>query len=120
LKAYDAIFILPAHLDSDGVAAAMQRVRDEIGKLGGQTQEPEGMGKKAFARPMKKQDAGHYVKLRFNLDPEKVAPLRGRIKLIEDVFRVQILQGGQPVPGKRDAGERTPVAGAEKEEAADG
>jgi len=120
LKAYDAIFILPAHLDGDGVAAAMQRVRDEIGKLGGQTQEPEGMGKKAFARPMKKQDAGHYVKLRFNLSPEKVAPLRGRIKLIEDVFRVQILQGSQPVPGTQAAAEEPASAGAETEEVADG
>ena len=49
------------------------------------------LGKKSFARPMRKRDSGVYVKIRFELDPAQVSTLVGRYLLVEDVFRVQIL-----------------------------
>ena len=40
---------------------------------------------------MKKYTTGVYVKVRFELDPAKVAELVDRYRLVEEVFRVQIL-----------------------------
>ena len=40
---------------------------------------------------MKKRDSGVYVKVRLELDPANVDALIKRYKLIEEVFRVQIL-----------------------------
>jgi ribosomal protein S6 len=40
---------------------------------------------------MQKRDHGTYVRMRFELDAGKIATLRERYHLIEDLFRVQIL-----------------------------
>ena len=40
---------------------------------------------------MKKRESGVYVKVRMELDPQKVSELVNRYKLVEEVFRVQIL-----------------------------
>ena len=49
------------------------------------------LGRKTFARVMKKKDSGVYVRVRFELDPSKVAELRSRYALNDEIFRVQIL-----------------------------
>jgi ribosomal protein S6 len=40
---------------------------------------------------MQKRENGVYVQVRFELDPAKVTELVNRYRLVEDVFRVQIL-----------------------------
>ena len=49
------------------------------------------LGKRPFARPMKKQDAGYYYVIDFELEGDQVTPLKERLKLNEFVFRVQIV-----------------------------
>jgi ribosomal protein S6 len=106
--------ILPAALNEDGVRSALQRVREEIARQGGQSQEPDVIGKRTFARPMKKQEAGHYVKLRFELDPNAIDPLLGRLKLAEDVFRLQILRNDD-IAVPEEAADAGAAQGAEDE-----
>jgi len=105
LRAYSALFILPSALGDAAVKKAMQQVRDEIGKLGGVAEDTETMSKRSFARPMGKQDAGHYVKLRFNFEPHNMDALLARLKLNEDIFRVQMLrdeEACEPVSAEKD------------------
>ena len=66
-------------------------VRNEIAKLKGSVLETALLGKQAFVRPMQKMDAGYYAKIRFTLDPLSQAPLLARLKLIDSLFRVQIV-----------------------------
>ena len=47
------------------------------------------MGKKTFARPLKKQKAGLYVVIMFNLDGAKIDAFKVRLKLTTNVFRHQ-------------------------------
>ena len=63
----------------------------EVARLGGNVLEKVSLGKRSFSRPMKKRESGVYVKVRFELDPLKVTELVNRYKLVEEVFRVQIL-----------------------------
>ena len=49
------------------------------------------LGKRTFARPMHKRENGVYALVRFELDPAKVTELVNRYRLVEEVFRVQIL-----------------------------
>ena len=51
----------------------------------------EVVGKRTFARPMQKRDHGVFARIRFELPPANLATLRERYRLIEDLFRVQIL-----------------------------
>ena len=91
MKAYEAMFIFPDTLKDDGVQAATDRAKAEIEKVGGAVREVVPMGKRGFARPLKKRDAGYYVRICFDAEPDKIALLTARYKLIDSVFRVQIV-----------------------------
>ena len=51
---------------------AIEVVNKELGKLGGSIDSSARIGKKQFARIMKKQKSGYYVVLVFSLDTEKI------------------------------------------------
>jgi len=91
LKTYDMICIFPTSLNEEALGDVLTRIDDEIGRLGGQVVSKQPMGERVFARPMKKSDAGIYMTLRCELETGSVDTLRGRLKLVDDLFRAQIL-----------------------------
>ena len=88
---YEGLFIFPETLDEDHLDMSINRVKEEIEKLGGSLESTTRMGKKNFARPLKKQKAGHYVVMMVRLDGRKLDAFRKRLKLASDVFRSQIV-----------------------------
>ena len=88
---YEGLFIFPETLDEEGLDQAVVRVKEELEKLGGTLKSTTRMGKKEFARPLKKQKAGFYVVLMFKLDGAKVDAFKKRLTLATDVFRSQFV-----------------------------
>ena len=88
---YEGLFIFPETLDEDGLDQAVTRVKEELETLGGTLESTTRMGKKNFARPLKKQKAGYYVVLMFKLDGAKVDAFKKRLTLATDVFRSQFV-----------------------------
>ena len=86
---YEGLFIFPEALDEEGLDQALDRVKVELEKLGGAIESTTRMGKKTFARPLKKQKAGLYVVVMFNLNGEKIGDFKARLKLATNVFRHQ-------------------------------
>ena len=91
MKKYDALYIFVGVTKDDVLEANLEKALSEVTRLGGNVLEKVSLGKRSFSRPMKKRESGVYVKVRFELDPLKVAELVNRYKLVEEVFRVQIL-----------------------------
>ena len=91
MKKYDALYIFVGITKDDALNANLEKALAEVTKLGGNILATESLGKRSFSRPMKKRESGVYVKVRFELDPLKVKELVNRYKLVEEVFRVQIL-----------------------------
>lgn len=91
MKKYDALFIFVNAPKEEAVDPITEKVCGEITRLGGVILGSEMLGRKTFARELKKHEAGIYVRVRFELDPAKVADLRARYALSEDIFRVQVL-----------------------------
>ena len=119
MKTYDALYIFVGVAKDDAVEANLEKALAEVTRLGGNVIAKDSLGRRAFARPMKKRENGVYVKVRFELDPLKVDELVNRYHLVEEVFRVQILA----VDARREekiAAERTARAAriAKKEAAA--
>jgi ribosomal protein S6 len=102
---YEALIILPVTLDNEGTDKAIQGIRDEIGRFGGSVARVDMLGKRTFARPMKKHSTGFYARMWFELGGESIAPLLARLKLNDDVFRLQVLrnEGGAPVEEVEEA-----------------
>lgn len=99
MKKYEAMFIFPESLKDDALAAALTKTQEEIKRLGGEIETVTALGKRGFARPMQKKEAGYYALAVFRLPPEQVAPLQARYRLDENVFRVQIVE---PSPHSSD------------------
>ena len=91
MKKYDALYIFVGAVRDDAVEANLEKALAEVTRLGGNVLEKVSLGKRAFSRPIRKRESGVYVKVRFELDPQKVDELVNRYHLVEEVFRVQIL-----------------------------
>ena len=91
MKKYDALYIFVGMAREDAVEASLEKALAEVTRLGGNVIEKVSLGKRTFSRPIRKRESGVYVKVRFELDPQKVDELVNRYHLVEEVFRVQIL-----------------------------
>ena len=91
MKKYDALYIFVGMLRDDAIEASLDKALAEVTRLGGNVLEKVSLGKRSFSRPIRKRESGVYVKVRFELDPQKVEELVNRYHLVEEVFRVQIL-----------------------------
>ena len=91
MKKYDALYIFIGIAKDDALEACLYKALAEVTKRGGNVLEKVSLGRRAFSRPMKKRESGVYVKVRFEIDPAQVDDLVKRYKLVEEVFRVQIL-----------------------------
>ena len=91
MKKYDALYIFVGIAKDDALEACLEKALAEVEKRGGKILEKVSLGRRAFSRPMKKRDSGVYVKVRFEMDPAQLEDLVKRYRLVEEVFRVQIL-----------------------------
>ena len=91
MKKYDGLYIFAGQAKDDILDAQIQKALAEVTRLGGNVLTQEVLGKRDFAHPMHKRTNGVYVLVRFEFDPSKVSELVNRYRLVEEVFRVQIL-----------------------------
>jgi ribosomal protein S6 len=90
-RKYDALYIFVGAAKDETLEKTVEKMRGEITRLSGTILNEEVLGKRSFARVMRKRDHGTYVRIRFELDPANLATLRERYRLLEDLFRVQLL-----------------------------
>lgn len=91
MKKYDGLYIFAGSAKDDVLEKQIEKACGEITRLSGKILNTDVLGKKTFARTMKKRDSGVYVTVRFELDPQQVTALKNRYRLMDEVFRVQIL-----------------------------
>ena len=91
MKKYDALYIFVGIAKDDALNACLEKALAEVARVGGNVLSTESLGKRTFSRPMGKKESGVYVKVRLELDPAKVDELVNRYRLVEEVFRVQVL-----------------------------
>ena len=123
MKKYDALYIFIGISKDDALEACLEKAVAEITKLGGSVLSSESLGKRAFSRKLSKRDSGVYVKVRFEIDPLKVKELLNRYRLVEEVFRVQILavderreaklEGERAARAERQAAKEAPATGGD-------
>ena len=110
MKTYQALIIFSSSLAEDAVKETLQTIRTEVEKTGGVVTATEMLGKRVFARPMKKMETGQYAKLLLQMLPAALAPFTARLKLNEKIFRMQIVE---LKASARKASEKKPESAAE-------
>lgn len=91
MKKYDALYIFVGVAKDDVLEASLSKALAEVTRLGGNVIAQDSLGKRTFARSMKRRDSGVYVKVRFEIDPQQLKELVARYRLVEEVFRVQFI-----------------------------
>lgn len=91
MKKYDGLYIFAGNAKDDVLENSLAKAVAEIERFGGKIEAQDILGKRTFARPMHKRENGVYALVRFKMDPLKVKDLVNRYRLVEEVFRVQIL-----------------------------
>ena len=99
MNKYDGLYIFVGSVKDEALDKQIEKATAEITRLNGNVIDSTVLVRKTFAHRMKKKDSGVYVKVRFELEPDKVKALIARYHLTGDVFRVQILA----VDEKREA-----------------
>jgi small subunit ribosomal protein S6 len=89
---YEGLFIFPETLSEEELDQSIETVKEEFEKLGGSLESTTRLGKRSFARPMKKKNAGIYAIIMFRLDGSKINALKHRLKLGTNVFRAQFVK----------------------------
>ncbi len=106
MNRYEGMFIFTQSVKTDDVDDALVAVRQEIEKLGGSVDSSTRLGKRTFARPLRKQEAGEYAVVNFRLAGGDLDALRARYKLSEQVLRTQFMRlgdrAGEATRGKSD------------------
>ena len=119
MKKYDGLYIFAGQAKDDVLESQIAKAVAEVTRLGGNILSQEVLGKRTFARPMAKRESGVYVQIRFELDPQKVGELVNRYRIVEDVFRVQILAVDERreaiLAAQREAAEKRAAEKAQKE-----
>lgn len=110
---YEAMFIFPEALKDEALEVALGKVKAEVEKAGGRVEGATRLGRRQFARPLKKQPAGQYAVVTFQLDGTKMAALQSRFKLNEEIFRVQVVCA-EDAPPPREAAPAATGAAREK------
>lgn len=89
---YEGLFIFPETLNEEEMDQAIHAVKVELEKLGGTLESSTRLGKRSFARPMKKKKAGIYAVIMFRFDGANIPSFKRRLKLSTTVFRAQFVK----------------------------
>lgn len=102
---YEGLFIFPEMLDDEHLDQALESVKTELEKLGGTLESSTRMGKRSFARPLRKKKAGIYVVMIFRLAGDQIDVFKHRLKLSTNVFRTQFIQKDEAKAAQAQKGE---------------
>lgn len=89
---YEGLFIFPETLEDAQLDQSIEAVKNELEKLGGTLESATRLGKRSFARPLRKKKGGNFVIVMFRLEGGQIDAFKHRLKLATNVFRVQVLE----------------------------
>ncbi len=110
MKKYEAIFILDMRKVEDEGKAFSEEFAKMIQNWGGVVNETNMMGRKQFAREIKKRKAGVYLNFVFELDAEKETQIREQFRLDERVLRIMIILFDRPAEVRSTLAPVDPIA----------
>ena len=95
MTTYEGLFVFPEQLQDQEIEEARGTVVADLERCEAKVLGSRKLGRRTFARPIKKMRAGVYVRMVFEMDGQRVDELRGRLKLNETLVRAQITVGDE-------------------------
>ena len=90
MRPYEALYILPADLDDDAVAAILDKYKGFVEEKGGKVEKAEKWEKRQLAYPINGHAEGNYCLMHFEAPSTLPAELSRLFRINEEVIRARI------------------------------
>src|SRR5919197_1298068 len=102
---YEALLVLNAQGREDTVKEIIDRLESDFQQEGAQIEQVQKMDKRPFSYMAGPLNAGYYVNIVFNAEPQSVAKLRSKFRLDPEIYRqnYQRLEEKKEKPAKKMA-----------------
>ena len=110
MSKYEGLVIFPETMKDDALETVIGQVKAEVERQEGVVENVTRMGRKPFARPVRKLAGGHYVVFNLTMDGRRLADLNARLKLNDEVIRSQFTRLPDDAQLKTPRIPRTPRA----------
>ena len=119
MNKYELALVVSAKLDSEAIAATVQRAKDYIERFGGTIGEVEEWGKRKLAYEIQKQTEAYYFFINFEAESQAPAQLESVLRIMDNVLRYLVLAKDENdtfkvAPEKAPAAEEAMEAPAEE------
>ena len=91
MNKYELALVVSAKLDSEAIAATVQRAKDYIERFGGTIGEVEEWGKRKLAYEIQKQTEAYYFFINFDAESQAPAQLESVLRIMDNVLRYLVL-----------------------------
>ena len=102
MNKYELAVAVNGQLESDAKNAVLEKVRGLITRFGGTIKSEDDWGKKRFAYEVHKVKEGYYVFIKFQAEPEAIAEIEHRIRIVENVYRYLIVSDEKELSVKHE------------------
>lgn len=89
---YELVYIAQPDLDEEGMNTLSARFTQTISSFGGAVSNIEPWGRRTLAYPINKFFEGHYVLLRFNMEPNGAEEIDRLLRLNENIIRYLLIR----------------------------
>ncbi len=87
MNKYELALVLSAKLEDEERLAALEKVKDQITRFGGDIKDIDEWGKKRLAYEIQKEKEGFYYFIHFEAEAAAPAEIESRIRIMEPVLR---------------------------------
>ena len=91
MNKYELALVVSAKLDSEAIAATVQRAKDYIERFGGTIGEVEEWGKRKLAYEIQKQTEAYFFFINFEAESQAPAQLESVLRIMDNVLRYLVL-----------------------------
>lgn len=91
MNKYELAVAVNGQLDEDGKNAVLDKVRGLITRFKGTITSEDDWGRRRFAYEVHKVKEGYYVFIKFQAEPEAIAEMEHRLRIVENLFRYLIV-----------------------------
>ncbi|MBO6269989.1 MAG: 30S ribosomal protein S6 [Clostridium sp.] len=87
MNKYELALVLSAKLEDEERLAALEKVKDQITRFGGEIKDIDEWGKKRLAYEIQKEKEGFYYFIHFEAEAAAPAEIESRVRIMEPVLR---------------------------------
>ncbi len=109
MNKYELAVAVNGQLETDAKNAVLEKVRGLITRFKGTITSEDDWGKRKFAYEVHKAREGWYVFIKFQAEPEAIAEIEHRIRIIENVYRYLIVSDEKELSVKHEEEKTEPV-----------